>query len=175
MLAHRGPVGTGAGERDLLRRGEEPRVGVANFLHDPFRKLPLQELDERSDGAGDPRDELAPPLLRRRTDGDFDPVEGGPHHLCPHLARFDGEIDDRPVFDIAPSPGEAICIVAVGLQIVAPRLPPDGFGDLPSLHVDGAQDRAGLLGLPGLLEGLLAALGHRNIGSEAVIAHGLFS
>src|SRR5208337_232301 len=106
---------------------------------------------------------------RHRRDLDLDPVETRTHDLGGRFARPDIQIDHRAVTQVGPSAWQAIGIVAVALQVLAPRLAPEGFRDRTAARGHRGQRLALFRELSRRLGRFLATCGYRNIGLPAKI------
>src|ERR1039458_6994953 len=68
---------------------------------------------------------------------DLDLVEFRPGHHRSHLALRDLQVDDGAVADIGPAARQAVLIVAVSFEVIAPRLPPEALGNCAALDTHG--------------------------------------
>src|SRR5208283_5943450 len=106
-----------------------------------FRQLALQQLDQRTDGAGAVPAYRFPSLRRSQGDVDLHFVDIGAADQGPEAAARDLEIDDRAVANIGSAARQAIFEIGIAFEIVAPSLAPKTLRDLASFkddRVDGA-------------------------------------
>src|SRR5262249_25469943 len=134
--AHPCPVRTAAPERDLLRDGKETRLWLADAGHDARGQPPLQELDDRVDGARAVATDGAPTSFGHARHVDLDLVNLGPAHPPGHCAGRHLQIDDRSVSHVRPPPREAIAVIAVAFQILTPGFAPERPRDLSAVKED---------------------------------------
>src|SRR5208283_287000 len=125
----------------VARRREETVFLPAHAFHHVFRQLTLQQLDERTDGAGAVAADRLPSLWRGHGDVDLHFVDIGTADQGPHAAAPDLQIDDRAVANIGSTARQAIFEIGIAFEIVAPSLAPKTLRDLASFkddRVDGA-------------------------------------
>ena len=164
MLAEIGPIRAGAVQFDFFGRREKPSFGAGDDLHDRRGKFALEQFDEGIDFPGAFGLDGFPEARRQRLDFDFDFVKARSRHAGGHLALADLEINHRTVADISAAARQAVGIVAVSLQVVAPCLAPEGAGDLAAFQQDRRGGLAILFGQLGhFTRGLGAAFRHRHI------------
>src|SRR5450759_1414330 len=147
MLAHVCPIRTTAGQLDFLRCRKQAVTLSTDSVHDAFGEAALQELDQRIDGSGAISTDGFPACSRDRRNGDLDLVEFRPGYHCGDLALRDLQVDDGAVADIGPATRQAVLIVAVSFEVVAPRLAPEALGNCAALDTHGCN---GLSPLPEL-------------------------
>src|ERR1035441_699451 len=78
-------------------------------------------------------------------------------------------MDDRSVADVSPAARQAVCVVHVGFQVVAPGLAPKGAGNRAACDLDGPDGLSVLRQLRHGLSRFAAALSHRYVGSKSVV------
>src|SRR5271168_4693428 len=90
----------------------------------------------------------------------------------------DLQIDHQTIAHVAASALQPVLVIAVALQIVAPRLAPERRGDLAAFHGHRRQERAFLAQLPRRTLSLEAPFGDRDVGRPltfVVPSHGVHS
>src|ERR1039458_581012 len=110
-----------------------------------------------------------PLRLGFRGDADLDLVKLRAADRRLDLAGPDVKVDYRSVADVSPAARQAVRIVHVGLQVVAPRLAPEGAGNHAALDLDGPDGLSLLSQLGHFPFRFAAALGHRDVGSKSVV------
>src|SRR5674476_401651 len=163
VLAHVCPIRTTARELDFLRRREQAVTLSTDSVHDAFCQAALQEFYQRIDSSGAIPADGFPACSRDRRDGDLDLVEFRPGHHRSDLALRDLQVDDGAVADIGPAARQAVLIVAVSFEVIAPRLPPEALGNCAALDTHGCNGLSPLPELGYLLLGAPPLLGHRHI------------
>ena len=118
VLAHRGGIRATAAKADFLRRREKAAARPRDALHHGRRQLTL------------------PLNARHGRDLDLDPVKTRAHDMSGRLACPDLEVNHRAIAQIRPSARQAIGIVAVALEILAPGLAPERFRDCTAARGD---------------------------------------
>ena len=91
------------------------------------------------------------------------------------MAGLDLEVDHRAVAHVASPAWQAIGVVAIGFEVLAPGLAPEGRGDLAPRDLDRRDIAAGFLHLGDLLRCAATTLCHRHVGRPFAIvvsAHG---
>src|SRR5262249_12903020 len=107
-----------------------------------------------------------------RRDGDVNPVEIRTSDHRGDLTLGYLKVDHGTVADVGASARQALLIVAVAVEVCAPRLAPETFGNRAALDLHGSYGPSPLLQLGHLAFRLPALLGHRNIGSPCeVVGH----
>ena len=171
VLAHRRPVRTRAIEGDLSRHREQTLSGFGDGAHHGVGDPSLQELDHRVDPSGAMRSDALPPRRGERLHPEIHLVDLGPAHERRDAALGDLQIKHRSVSDVGPSPRQAVRVIAVRFQVVAPRDAPEGRGDPPAFDRNG-RELAARPPKPGdLLRRLPASLRNRNVRAPAGAAH----
>src|SRR5262249_1006533 len=129
MLAHIRPIRTAAGQLDFAGRRKQAIALPAHPVHDALGQAALQKLDQRVDRAGAILADSFPVCRLDRPDGDLDLVELRTRDQRGDLALADLQVDDGTVAHIGATARYAVFIVAVPLEIVAPRSAPEGLAD----------------------------------------------
>src|SRR5262249_33007736 len=170
-LAHVGPVGAAAGQPDFLGRRKQAVAFPADPIHDALGEATLQQLDQRIDAPGAILANRLPALRRNRSDVDCYGVELGPADERRDLALGDLQVDDGAIADVGSPPRQAVCKVAVALEVSAPGLAPEGLGNSPTLDSHRVDRLSPLLELGELLFGLPTPLCDWHVGSPFVVTH----
>lgn len=105
----------------------------------------MEQFDQRIDLAGTGMDNVLPFFRIKRFNLNVDLVKTGSADLRNDLALRNLQIQNGAIPDIAPSPRKTIGVVAVGLQVIAPGIAPEGRRDLSSQKFDGFELLAFLL------------------------------
>src|ERR1017187_3544449 len=100
-------------------------------------EAPAQQLDQRPNRARAFVAQSLPLRLGCRGNADLDLVKLRAADRRLDLAGSDVKVDHRSVADVSPATRQAVRVVHVGLQVVAPRLAPEGAGNRAALDLDG--------------------------------------
>ena len=169
VLAHGGPIGAGAAQRDVAWSREQPFALAGHDLHHSARDRPLQQLDQRVDLAGTPGCDRTPSLGRQWPDLDRHIVQARACDERPDPPALDLEIDDRAVACVGTTARQTIRVVAIRLQVAAPRLSPERRGDLPTFDRDRADHPPRPLEFRDRACGPATTRRHRHVGSPPVV------
>src|ERR1039457_2366045 len=101
------------------------------------REPPPQQLNQRANRARAFVAQALPLRLGCRGDADPDLVKLRPADRGLDLTGAYVKVDHRAVADVSPATRQAVCVVHVGLQVVAPGLAPKGAGNCAALDLDG--------------------------------------
>src|SRR5207247_5723297 len=129
VFAHGRPVRTAALEADLGRSGKHAGFRITDALHDALRETPLEQFDQRIDGAGAVLAYRGPPVLWERRHLHADSVDGRAAHESGDRAGSDLQIDHRAVADVGAAARQAVRVVAIAFEVVTPRLAPERRGN----------------------------------------------
>ena len=175
VLAHRRPVGARAIERNLTGCGKEPRTLAAHDLHHALGDGALQQLDQRVDLARALVLDAGPSPLDQALDLDVDLVDFRATDEGADAPGLDLQVDHRAVAHVRPAARQSIGVVAVGLEVLAPRVAPKSRGDLAARNLDRRDLAPGLLQPGDLLRGLAAALGQELATARDQLSPGLLA
>jgi hypothetical protein len=111
---------------------EEALPGPGDDLHDGGGEPALEQFDEGIDLAGGFGEDPFPARLGEWLDLDADLIEVGSLHEGLDFARRDLEINDGAVSHVGAAARQAILVIAIGFEVVAPGLAPERGRDLSS-------------------------------------------
>src|SRR3954466_9149058 len=109
----------------LMSCGAGNKPSPFRQVHYALGQAALQELDQRVDCSGAIPADGFPACSRDWRNGDLDVVELGSGNRRDDLALRDLQVEDGAVANIGTAARQPVLIIAVMLQVRAPRLPPE--------------------------------------------------
>ena len=164
VLAEVGPVGAGAPEFHLPWPGKHPVARPGQPPHHVVGQPAGEEVNERADRRSTVGLDRPPRLRRQGRDRDRHVIRhrSGHHRVDP--AAGEQEIDHRAIAGIGAAAGQPAGKIAVALEVLAPRLPPEGLGDPGARDLDRLRlPTGGFRPLGGLLFRPRDPGGHRHV------------
>ena len=170
VLAEVGVVGAVTVEADFFRGGEEACISIRHDGHDFIGKLALEQFEQASDLAGAAFFEGGPFGGGQFVDVDLDFIEFGAADEGFDASGFDFEVANGAVAHVGAAAWEAAFIVAVGFEVAAPGVAPEGFGDFVAAERFNGLDFVALLAELGhLFDGFGSAFGDGYVAGIFVV------